>query len=94
MKSIVNDRCNIHPGEYSYYQRSYRHILHTDPTALLQADNPERSKVTPDSGGLRYVFKKFIRKLNALLYPHVQSRSPNNAITLPGEAKRPSNRNM
>ncbi|MBW0533417.1 hypothetical protein O181_073132 [Austropuccinia psidii MF-1] len=66
----------------------------TDPTALLPPDHPDRLKVTPDSGGLRYVFNQLIGTATALLYPHVQSRSPKNAIPLPEHAKRAPNRYM
>ncbi|MBW0535192.1 hypothetical protein O181_074907 [Austropuccinia psidii MF-1] len=66
----------------------------TDPTAPFPPDHPYRSKLTPDNGGLQYVFNQSIRTVTALLYLHVQSRSPNNEISLSGEVKRASNWNI
>ncbi|MBW0521451.1 hypothetical protein O181_061166 [Austropuccinia psidii MF-1] len=66
----------------------------TDPTSLNPEDHPERSKVTPNSCGLRYVFNQLIGTITDILYLHVQSRNTNNVIPLPGEAKRAANRNI
>ncbi|MBW0501075.1 hypothetical protein O181_040790 [Austropuccinia psidii MF-1] len=63
----------------------------TDTPALIAPDNPERSKVIPDSGVFRYVSKQSIGAFT-FIHLQVQRRSPKNAIPLPGEAKRASNR--
>ncbi|MBW0494762.1 hypothetical protein O181_034477 [Austropuccinia psidii MF-1] len=66
----------------------------TYSTALLPPDSPDRSKVTPDGGGLGYVFNQWIGTVTAILYLWVQRRNPKNSIPLPVVAKRSSNRNM
>ncbi|MBW0569904.1 hypothetical protein O181_109619 [Austropuccinia psidii MF-1] len=60
----------------------------TDTIALLPQDHADRSKATPDRGGLRYVLNQHIETITSLFYFLVQRRSPKNAIPLPGEAKR------
>ncbi|MBW0566375.1 hypothetical protein O181_106090 [Austropuccinia psidii MF-1] len=43
----------------------------TTPTALFPHDHPDRSKVTPDSSGLRYVFNRLLGTVTTPLYSHV-----------------------